>query len=256
MLMRRVLHAVAGLTLLSAYAAGGAIAQEPTPDTAPTPKTADEGGNPGAYRVGGDVSAPKLLYGPDPEYSEEARKAKYQGTVVLWLVVDANGLPQRIRVQRSLGMGLDEEAVAAVQKWRFEPSKKDGHPVAVMINVEVNFRLYYDLHPHPKSREQPPRFPGVNTSEYPLTVRLVGSSQPAKDSSTMSYTATVAVAGQQRQVSISCTMESGYCADFEEGTYPAKWLNGEGGLEILGLRGQKGKWIKAKFAVVADAEQP
>jgi periplasmic protein TonB len=96
----------------------------------------------GAYRVGGGVSAPKVLYDPDPEYSEEARKAKYQGTVVLWLVVAPDGHPQQIRVQRALGMGLDEKAVEAVRNWRFEPAKKDGQPVPVMINVEVNFRLY------------------------------------------------------------------------------------------------------------------
>jgi len=96
----------------------------------------------GAYRVGGGVSAPKALYAPDPEYSEEARKAKYQGTVVLWLVVDANGRPQQIRVQRALGMGLDEKAIEAVKQWKFDPARKDGQAVPVMINVEVNFRLY------------------------------------------------------------------------------------------------------------------
>jgi periplasmic protein TonB len=96
----------------------------------------------GAYRVGGGVSAPKVVYDPDPEYSEEARKAKYQGTVILWLVVSPEGKPQQIRVQRSLGMGLDEKAIEAVRNWRFEPAKKDGQPVPVMINVEVNFRLY------------------------------------------------------------------------------------------------------------------
>jgi periplasmic protein TonB len=96
----------------------------------------------GAYRVGGGVSAPKALYAPDPEYSEEARKAKYQGTVVLWLVVDANGRPQQIRVQRALGMGLDEKAIEAVRLWKFDPARKDGQAVPVMINVEVNFRLY------------------------------------------------------------------------------------------------------------------
>jgi len=96
----------------------------------------------GAYRVGGGVSAPKVLYDPDPEYSEEARKAKFQGTVVLWLVVSPDGKPQQIRVTRALGMGLDEKAVEAVRQWRFEPAKKDGQPVPVQINVEVNFRLY------------------------------------------------------------------------------------------------------------------
>ena len=96
----------------------------------------------GAYRVGGGVSAPRALYAPDPEYSEEARKAKYQGTVVLWVVVGPDGRPRDIRVQRTLGMGLDEKAIEAVRSWKFEPAKKDGQPVAVQINVEVNFRLY------------------------------------------------------------------------------------------------------------------
>ncbi|HLK32441.1 MAG TPA: energy transducer TonB, partial [Terriglobales bacterium] len=96
----------------------------------------------GVYRVGGGVSAPRAVYSPDPEYSEEARKAKYQGTVVLWLIVGPDGRPHDIRVQRSVGMGLDEKAVEAVRTWRFEPARKDGQPVSVQINVEVNFRLY------------------------------------------------------------------------------------------------------------------
>lgn len=96
----------------------------------------------GAFRVGGGVSAPKAVYSPDPEYSEEARKAKYQGTCVLWLVVGPDGRPRDIRVQRTLGLGLDEKAIEAVKTWRFEPAMKDGKPVAVQINVEVSFRLY------------------------------------------------------------------------------------------------------------------
>jgi TonB family protein len=96
----------------------------------------------GVFRVGGGVSAPKPLYAPDPEYSEEARKAKYQGTCVLWLVVGPDGRPRDIRVSRTLGLGLDEKAIEAVKQWKFEPAMKDGKPVAVQINVEVSFRLY------------------------------------------------------------------------------------------------------------------
>ncbi len=96
----------------------------------------------GAYRVGGGVLAPRAVYAPDPEFSEEARKAKCQGTVVLWLIVGPDGRTHDIRVQRSLGMGLDEKAIEAVQRWRFEPARKDGVPVAVEVAVEVNFRLY------------------------------------------------------------------------------------------------------------------
>jgi len=96
----------------------------------------------GVFRVGGGVSAPRALDTPDPEYSEEARKAKYQGTVVLWLIVGPDGRPRDVKVARSLGMGLDQKAIEAVRKWKFEPAMKDGKPVAVQINVEVNFRLY------------------------------------------------------------------------------------------------------------------
>jgi len=96
----------------------------------------------GVYKVGGGIAAPKAISSPDPEYSEEARKAKYQGVVVLWLIVDQNGNPKNIKVQRPLGMGLDQKAIEAVQHWKFEPATKDGTPVAVQINVEVNFRLY------------------------------------------------------------------------------------------------------------------
>jgi TonB family protein len=83
-----------------------------------------------------------MIYHPEPQYSKKARKAKYQGTCLLWLVVDAEGKPRDIRVQRVLGMGLDEEAIKAVKTWTFEPARKDGQPVAVQINVEVSFRLY------------------------------------------------------------------------------------------------------------------
>ncbi len=96
----------------------------------------------GVYRVGGGVSAPKILYGPDPEYSEEARKAKYQGTVVMWLIVGTDGRPHDIRIVRSLGMGLDEKALTAVNTWKFEPGRRNGVAVAVQVNVEINFRLY------------------------------------------------------------------------------------------------------------------
>lgn len=95
----------------------------------------------GAFRIGGGVSAPVPIYKVEPEYSEEARKAKFQGTVVLAIVVDETGRVTNIRVIRPLGMGLDEKAIEAVSKWRFRPGYKDGKPVPVMANVEVNFRL-------------------------------------------------------------------------------------------------------------------
>jgi TonB family protein len=93
-------------------------------------------------RVGGHVSPPRVIFSPDPKYRDLAQKSGYEAVVVLWLVVDRNGLPQDIKVARPAGMGLDEQAVEAVRTWKFEPGKKDGLPVAVQINVEVQFRLY------------------------------------------------------------------------------------------------------------------
>ncbi len=87
------------------------------------------------------VSQPIPIYRPDPDYSEEARKAKYQGTVVLAIVVDEKGNPRDVRVTKPLGLGLDQKAIEAVMKWRFRPAMKDGHPVPVMAQIEVNFRL-------------------------------------------------------------------------------------------------------------------
>jgi protein TonB len=96
----------------------------------------------GVFRPGRGVTPPRVIYQTDPEFSEEARKAKYQGTCVLGLVVDANGRPTQIRVLSALGMGLDEKAIESVKNWKFEPGKKDGHDVAVEIAVEVDFHLY------------------------------------------------------------------------------------------------------------------
>ena len=96
----------------------------------------------GWYTVGGGVTSPVVIFDPDPEYSEEARKMKQQGVVVLWVVIGVDGRPQQMKVQRSLGMGLDEKALEAVRKWRFKPATRDGKPVPVAVNVEVSFRLY------------------------------------------------------------------------------------------------------------------
>ncbi len=94
------------------------------------------------YHVGGDVSAPKLIFAPDPEYTEKARQAKYQGACVISLVVDAQGKPQRVQVERHLGMGLDKKALEAVKQYEFEPAMLHGKPVPVAVHIEVNFRIY------------------------------------------------------------------------------------------------------------------
>jgi TonB family protein len=96
----------------------------------------------GVFKVGGGISAPQPLSTPDPEYTEEARNAKTQGTCILWMIVDDQGRPRDIRVVRGLGSGLDAKAIEAVKQWRFQPAQKDGHPVNVQISVEVGFKLY------------------------------------------------------------------------------------------------------------------
>jgi len=96
----------------------------------------------GVYHVGGGISAPQAISAPDPEYTEEARRAKAQGTCVLWLIVDSTGHPRDIKVVRGLGYGLDAKALEAVRQWKFQPSLKDGKPVDVQISVEVAFHLY------------------------------------------------------------------------------------------------------------------
>ncbi|MGP8246640.1 MAG: energy transducer TonB [Bryobacteraceae bacterium] len=95
----------------------------------------------GVFRVGGGVSAPQLLYKVEPQYSEEARKAKFQGTVTLYIEVDPSGRATNIRVVQSLGLGLDEKAEEAVKQWKFRPGYKDGKPVTVAATIQVNFRL-------------------------------------------------------------------------------------------------------------------
>ncbi len=95
----------------------------------------------GVFRVGGGVSAPRVIRKVEPEYSEEARKAKYQGTVVLAVQVWEDGRAHNIRVVRTLGLGLDEKAVHAVRQWRFAPGMKARKPVKVAATIEVNFRL-------------------------------------------------------------------------------------------------------------------
>ena len=102
------------------------------------------GGNTGGgpRRIGGGVSAPVLIYSVEPEFSEEARKAKVAGNVLVNLWVDTNGLPEHVHVIRGVGMGLDEKAVEAVKQYKFRPAMENGKPVLVELNVEVNFQIF------------------------------------------------------------------------------------------------------------------
>ena len=96
----------------------------------------------GLRHIGGGVSSPELIYKVDPEFSEEARKAKFMGIVLVNLIVDQNGNPVNVHVLRGVGMGLDDKAVEAVKQYKFKPAREGGKPVAVELNVEVNFQIF------------------------------------------------------------------------------------------------------------------
>jgi len=102
-----------------------------------------EGGGTGGglFRVGGGVSAPTVLYRIEPNYSEDARRARYQGSVVLSAIVRKDGSIQILKVLRGLGLGLDENAVEALKQWKFRPGTRSGEPVDVALNIEINFAL-------------------------------------------------------------------------------------------------------------------
>jgi TonB family protein len=99
-------------------------------------------GLPGVHPGRNGVTMPEAIYSPEPSFSDEARKAKVQGIVLLMLIVGKDGRPYNIRVRQSLGMGLDEKAIEAVRDWRFRPANLNGQPVATEIGVQVDFHLY------------------------------------------------------------------------------------------------------------------
>src|SRR5262245_20358203 len=96
---------------------------------------------PEVYRVGGGVTAPSLVYKTEPQYSEEARFAKYSGKVILSVEVATDEKAHNVQIVKGLGLGLDEQAIEAVSQWRFKPATKDGVAVRVSAHIEINFRL-------------------------------------------------------------------------------------------------------------------
>ena len=121
-----------------------------------SPEAADPKPNPdssGKYHVGDGVSPPKIVFAPDPEFTDKARRKKLNGTVVVSLTVDSTGKPQDVRVLRSLAEGvskklrpaalsLDESALKAAKEYRFEPADFEGTPVPVEVKIEINYRIY------------------------------------------------------------------------------------------------------------------
>jgi TonB family protein len=120
----------------------GPIDSPSHPPDAPIHSSSENTAAPQLYHVGADVSAPKLIFAPDPVFTEEAKREKYQGVCVISTIVDAQGNPQRVQVIGHLGKGLEQKAVEAVEQYKFEPAMHYGKPVAVEVNIEVNFRLF------------------------------------------------------------------------------------------------------------------
>jgi TonB family protein len=96
----------------------------------------------GLMSVGGGVAAPEVIHSVEPEFTQDARQANFQGSVAIKLIVDSQGNPQDVRVTRHLGMGLDEKAVEAVKQYKFKPAMYQGHPVSVQIVMDVDFHLH------------------------------------------------------------------------------------------------------------------
>ena len=131
------------IALIALLPASFAAAQQPAPPAPPTDPTAPAQANEPIYKVGGHISAPQVKHRVTAQYTDEARRAKFQGVCLLSLVVDAQGNPQNVRVARALGMGLDLKAIEAIKQYKFKPATKDGKtPVPVMVTIEIDFRLY------------------------------------------------------------------------------------------------------------------
>jgi len=94
------------------------------------------------YHVGSGVKPPRAIFTPEPPYSNAARYEKFQGVVVVSITIDRTGNVSKVSLVTPLGLGLDQNAIAAVKKWSFEPAMLEGKPVAVEMNIEVAFNLY------------------------------------------------------------------------------------------------------------------
>jgi TonB family protein len=116
------------------------VGVEPGSVTPAPPKTALYSSGP--LKPGEQATAPFPTYKPEPAYSDKARAAKYSGTTTLWLVVDADGNVTDTRVDKPLGLGLDEQALETVRTWKFKPATRGGVPVPVRVEVEINFKLF------------------------------------------------------------------------------------------------------------------
>lgn len=128
---------VKAIGLVALFGAAPFVSAQGQPGTSPPPLKACSTKNPPPC-----ATPPKAVYSPDPEFTQKARKKKFNGTIILETTVGTDGHTYDIRVVQPAKYGLDEQAVKALRQWKFEPGTKDGQPVPVSIQVEVDFRLY------------------------------------------------------------------------------------------------------------------
>jgi periplasmic protein TonB len=134
-------------SMFLALAVVSATGQQPA-NPAPAASANDAQNAPGMpLHVGGAVQKPIPIHIVYPDYSDEAREAKFSGTVVVYLQVDKNGDPSHVRVVKGVGMGLDEKAVEAVRQYKFKPATLNGEPVTVDLYINVNFQIFQGVSP-------------------------------------------------------------------------------------------------------------
>lgn len=97
------------------------------------------------FRKGIGLTPPRIMKRIDPDYPESARKDGVEGSVIVKLVVDKDGSPRNICIERGLRDDVDQSSARAVAQWRFSPATKDGEPVAIWINAETSFHMYRRL---------------------------------------------------------------------------------------------------------------
>ncbi len=214
-------------------------------------------------RIGRDVKPPRAISTPDPDYSEVARKAGYEGTVILRLVVDTDGTTKDIEVVRKLGMGLDEAAVAAVERWRFQPATKNDQPVPVQITVEVGFKVGLSpanlpLHSPSEADARPPQFPGADLKKYPLVVHVTDfTAVPSGNGYEVRATASFDDSHEpavNNEITLFCGSYKSRCSTLWTGYYPARWVAENQRLEIVGHKGNGKGWEKAEYTVRPAAQ--
>lgn len=177
--------------------------------------------------------------------------------MIVSAVIDTDGLPKEIKVVSGLGLGLDEAAVGAVRQYRFKPATtKDGRPVKVAINVEVNFKpadfttKNTQLFPAAESRATPPKFPGVDLAKYPLQVHITNAGGvPTDFGYEVNANAVVSRSGGKHSLAIYCSGKHHDCSVLVTGTYQARWIAENRDLEILGKDRSSSGWRKAEYSV-------